>query len=138
VAQAIALQPLLRQAAPRVEAARELPADVLDALHAAGLFRLTIPRALGGMEVATLMQVVEALPQANGSTAWCVGQGAGCAMTSAYLPSEAAWEMFGRDPRAVLAWGQARMASSGPMKSRDLLRAGPYSGRVSLDARRRR
>jgi alkylation response protein AidB-like acyl-CoA dehydrogenase len=117
VARAIALQPLLRQAAPRIEAARELPADVLDALHAAGLFRLTIPRALGGMEVdlATLMQVVEALAQADGSAAWCVGQGAGCAMTAAYLPSEAAWQMFGRDPRAVLAWGAGASGLARPV-----------------------
>lgn len=102
-----ALQPLLRDAAPRIDAARELPPDVLDALHAAGLFRLLIPRDLGGAEtdLVTLARVIEAVAEADASCAWCIGQASGCAMSAAYLPRMAAWEAFGRNPRAVLAWG---------------------------------
>ncbi len=97
---------LLRAAAPRIEAARALPQDVLAALHAQGMFRLTLPRALGGPEAdaVTLMRVVETLAMADASTAWCVGQAAGCAMSAAYLPPDAARAVFG-DSRAVLAWG---------------------------------
>ncbi len=107
LARARALQTLLRAAAPRIEAARELPPDVLDALHAAGLFRLLIPRTFGGAEadLVTLARVIEAVAEADASCAWCLGQAAGCAMAAAYLPHDAAWEAFGRDPRAVLAWG---------------------------------
>lgn len=107
LARARALQPLLRDAGPRIDAARELPADVLDALHGAGLFRLLIPRDLGGAEadLVTLARVIEAVAQADASCAWCLGQGAGCSMAAAYLPRDAAWDMFGRDTRAVLAWG---------------------------------
>jgi alkylation response protein AidB-like acyl-CoA dehydrogenase len=102
-----ALQPMLREAAPRIEAARQLPPDVLDALHAAGLFRLTLPRALGGMEadLATLVHVILAVAEADASCAWCVGQAAGCAMAAAHLPDDAAWAAFGSDSRAVLAGG---------------------------------
>jgi hypothetical protein len=38
---------LLKAAAPRIETARELPPDVLQAMHAARLFRLLLPRSVG-------------------------------------------------------------------------------------------
>jgi alkylation response protein AidB-like acyl-CoA dehydrogenase len=107
VGRAHALRPMLEAAAPRIDALRELPPDVLDALHDAGMFRLLVPKDLGGAELdlPTYVRVVEALAQADGSVAWCVGQGSGCSVTAAYLPQPAAWEMFGRDRRAVIAWG---------------------------------
>ena len=51
IASARKLAPLLAAAAPRIDAARELPPDVLDAMHAAGMFRLLVPRSLGGAEL---------------------------------------------------------------------------------------
>jgi alkylation response protein AidB-like acyl-CoA dehydrogenase len=106
LARARALQPLLAEAAPRIEQERALPPDVLAALHQAGMFRLTLPRELDGAEVdpAMLMQVTEALAEADASTAWCVGQAAGCAASAAHLAPETARRLFGV-PEAVLAWG---------------------------------
>jgi alkylation response protein AidB-like acyl-CoA dehydrogenase len=93
-------------AAERIEAERALPADVLEALFEAGMFRLTLPRFLGGEELslALLAQVTESIAAADASTAWCLGQGLGCAMSAAYLDETPAKMVFG--PRdAVLAWG---------------------------------
>ena len=97
---------LLRAAADRIEAARALPADVVAALHEARLFRLLLPRSLGGDELhlKTLAQVMEVIGGADASTAWCMGQGAGCAMSAAYLKPEVARRLFG-PADAVLAWG---------------------------------
>jgi alkylation response protein AidB-like acyl-CoA dehydrogenase len=117
IARARALRPLIEEAAPRIEAGRELPADVLDALHDARMFRLLIPRDLGGAELdlPTFLQVIEAVAEADGSVAWCLGQGGGCSMTAAYLPREAAEKMFGRDRRAVLAWGAGPSGQAVPV-----------------------
>lgn len=96
----------LRVAAGRIETARELPPDVLDALHAARLFRLLLPRSLDGDELdpMRLAQVTEVIAAADASTAWCLGQAAGCAMAAAFLEPRVAHQIFG--PRdAVLAWG---------------------------------
>jgi alkylation response protein AidB-like acyl-CoA dehydrogenase len=49
------------------------------------------------------MQIV--IAAADASTAWCVGQASGCSMAAAYLKPEIAYEIWGADPRAVLAWG---------------------------------
>jgi len=93
-------------AATRIQAARELPSDILEALHEARLFRLLLPRALGGDELdpAGLAQVTEIIAAADASTAWCIGQAAGCAMTAAFLAPDVARRIFGPS-HAVLAWG---------------------------------
>lgn len=105
-ARARALTPVLDAAAPRIEQARALTADVLDALHAAKLFRMLLPRSLDGAELdlATFFEVICALAEGDASTAWCVVQNSGCSLAAAYLAPQAARELFG-DPRAVLAWG---------------------------------
>ncbi len=107
VARARALRPLLEASAAYCDNGRELAPAVVEAIHAAGLFRLLIPRELGGAQtdLATFVQVIEALGEADGSTAWCVGQNAGCSLTSAYLPHDAGMAVFGADPRAVVGWG---------------------------------
>ena len=97
---------LVKAAGGRIEAERELPKDVLAALHEAGLFRLMLPRAIGGAEadLATLAEVTQIIAEADGSTAWCIGQGSGCAMSASFLEPGMAKRLFGA-PDAVLAWG---------------------------------
>ena len=106
LARARALIPLLAAAAPRIEAGRELPGDVVAAMHGAGMFRLLLPRSVGGFALrpSDYVRCVEAIAMGDASVAWCVNQASGCSMTSAYLDHAVAREVFG-DARAVLAWG---------------------------------
>ena len=87
VARARALIPVLEAAAPRIETERELPGDLLDAMHGAAIFRTLLPRSVGGGEVhpANFVQVTEAIAMGDGSAGWTVCQGSGCSMTAAYL-----------------------------------------------------
>ena len=107
LARARALIPLLRAAAPRIEEACALPEDVLDAMHGAGLFRMLIPRALGGFELnpSAYARCIEAIALGDASAAWCVNQASGCSMTAAYLAPEVVREVWG-NAHDVLAWGQ--------------------------------
>lgn len=106
VARARALAPLIAAAAPRIEAARCLPPDLLEALHGAGLFRTLLPRAFGGEETdpVTFFRMMEVIAGADASVGWCVGQASGCSMAAAYLDPATAREIYA-DPRAVIAWG---------------------------------
>lgn len=107
LARAAAVAPLVAAMADEVEAGRCLPPALLDALHEAGLFRSLLPLAYGGDESdpATHMQMLETIARADASTAWCLSQAAGCSMAAAYLEPAVAREIWGDDPRAVLAWG---------------------------------
>ena len=100
------MTPLLRERAAAIEAERELTADVLDALHERELFRLTLPAHVGGYElpIPVLAAVTEIIAGADASTAWCLGQAFGCAMSAAFMDEDAAREVFG-PPDAMLAWG---------------------------------
>ena len=107
VARAEALAPKIDAIADDIERLRRLPPELVADLHAAGLFRLLLPRSQKGAEVdpETFFRVIEAIAKADASVAWCLGQAAGCAMSAAYLDHAVAWKMFGSDPKAVLAWG---------------------------------
>jgi alkylation response protein AidB-like acyl-CoA dehydrogenase len=107
IANARALAPALTAAAARIEAGRELPADIVDRLHDARLFRMLVPRSYGGDEVSPVafMAAIEELAKADASTAWCVAQTSVCSTISASLPPHIAAEIFKKDPRGVLAWG---------------------------------
>ncbi len=101
-----AIAATLRAAAPQIEAARALTSGVVTALHDARMFRLVLPRSISGDEVdlVTLARTLETLACADASSAWCVGQAAGCAIAAAYLAPEVAQRLFG-PADAVLAWG---------------------------------
>jgi alkylation response protein AidB-like acyl-CoA dehydrogenase len=112
------LAPLIAASAETIEHRRELPEGLRTALIERGLFRLLLPRWLGGAELlpATFVQVIEEIAKADASAAWCLNQTAGCSMTAAYLEPEAAREIFG-GPRGILAWGpgpgEARVVKGG-------------------------
>src|SRR3984957_1523473 len=107
VARAEAVRPAVTAASSEIESTRRLPPELLDKLHEAGLFRLLLPRSSKGIETdpLTFFNVIETIARADGSTAWCLSQAGGCAMSAAYLDLPVAHTIFGDDPRAVLAWG---------------------------------
>jgi indole-3-acetate monooxygenase len=98
-----ALAPQLAANAERIERERHLPADIVALLANAGLFRLCVPRPLGGEEAdpGTLIDVIEILARADGASAWCVMIGATSGLLSGYLPPEAAREIYGSNPTVV-------------------------------------
>jgi indole-3-acetate monooxygenase len=106
IARAAAISPDVAAAAGAIEATRRLPPALLDKLHDAGLFRLLLPRTSNGIETdpVTFFHVIETIARADASTAWCLSQAGGCAMSAAYLDLPVAHAIFG-DPKAVLAWG---------------------------------
>jgi alkylation response protein AidB-like acyl-CoA dehydrogenase len=102
VARAVALQPLLRDQAARGESDRVLPAEVVDALAEAGVFRLLTPKRYGGYEtdLRTLTEVSEALGEGDGSAAWVGMIIAVTNWLACLFPDKAQEEVFGADPDA--------------------------------------
>ena len=107
ISRAEALRPAVEAASNQIEETRRLPPPLLDKLHEARLFRLLLPRSSDGIETdpVTFFHVIETIARGDASTAWCLSQAGGCAMSAAYLDLPVARAIFGDDPRAVLAWG---------------------------------
>jgi alkylation response protein AidB-like acyl-CoA dehydrogenase len=102
IAAARELAPRIRAAADAIEAGRRLPADLVAALAAAGIFRMCVPRSLGGgeLEVVSMLETLEELARADGSAGWCAMIGATSGLVSAYLPDAFAREIYA-DPTLV-------------------------------------
>ena len=111
------LAPQIEAAADQIERDCQLPEPLVTALVDAGLTRMLLPRSLGGSELdpLTFMEVIEEIGRVDASTAWVLCQTAGCSMVAAYLPPEIGWEIFGRDHRALLAWGPGPGARAVPV-----------------------
>ncbi|MGH2588141.1 MAG: acyl-CoA dehydrogenase family protein [Dehalococcoidia bacterium] len=99
------LAPIVAQYRDQGEQQRSLPQAVFQAMREAQLFRMWVPRALGGAEVdiETMVQTVEELSRLDGSAGWNVMIAANTSILWAYLPHKAAAEMIAGDPDTVLA-----------------------------------
>ena len=100
------IAPLIESGHDRIDADRELPDDVLAAMHGAELWRMSLPKWLGGGAITPpiLAQMTEIIAKADASAGWVLGQGTGCAMSAAFLDAAPAKQVFG-PANAVLAWG---------------------------------
>jgi alkylation response protein AidB-like acyl-CoA dehydrogenase len=72
-----ALRPEILGERNRIEEARRLPAGLTRELALRGFFRLFLPRAYGGLDLAPPqgLEVLEELARADASVAWCVWNG---------------------------------------------------------------
>jgi alkylation response protein AidB-like acyl-CoA dehydrogenase len=100
------LKPMLREASDECEKHREVPEHIVEAMVERGIFKMLLPKSIGGGELdpLTYTAVLEILAAGDGSPAWCLGQNSGCSMTAPYLDHGIAREIFG-GPRGILAWG---------------------------------
>ncbi len=99
------LAPMIRASAPETDALRELPRPLFEALADAGLFRLALPRTLGGfeMDLPSYIQVIEELGKADASTGWVTNQVSIFATYAARMPTAAARAIWIDTPRSVVA-----------------------------------
>ena len=99
------LAPRIRSAANQIDAARELPRELFEALADAGMFHLAFPRSLGGVELdlPTYVEVIEEIGKADASTGWIVNQNSIFATYGARMPRDVARAIWVDTPRAVVA-----------------------------------
>src|SRR5215212_1540 len=100
---ALALEPRVRASAEQVEREGRLPDDLVLALSEAGIFRMLVPKSLGGGEVDPIVQleVLEAISRGDGSVGWVSAIASGTCWTLAFLRPDVAAEILA-DPHAVI------------------------------------
>jgi alkylation response protein AidB-like acyl-CoA dehydrogenase len=105
IAAAASLAPQILACAEESERSRRLPMSLVEAMAEAGLFRLWIPRSLGGEEAdpMTLVRIVEEVSRADGAAGWCVAIGGEYGVFGGYLQKDAAREIYGSDPHVRTA-----------------------------------
>ena len=88
------------ESADLIDEERRLPPELAAEMADEGLFRLLVPRSLGGVELGftDYLRVVDIFARADGSVAWCVNQNNVFATDSVRMPVETAMEDMGRSP----------------------------------------
>jgi alkylation response protein AidB-like acyl-CoA dehydrogenase len=100
------LLPLVEADADEAERLYRLTDRVVDEFRRAGLYMLTVPKAIGGLELPLVeaMKLVERVAWADGSTGWCMMvEGVVCAIMGAYLPDGGTRVIYGNGGDVTVA-----------------------------------
>src|SRR5437764_10187533 len=102
---AAALKPALRHYHDEIEREQRLSPGLVEQMHAAGFYRLTLPTALGGLQAdpLTYIRVVELLAEGAGSVGWNVANNGVATLVSLGLPEDGVQEIFPKGHRTVIA-----------------------------------
>ncbi len=100
-----ALAPRIRHSAAAIEAARELPADLVMELANARLFKVAVSEEEGGLgaDILTTLRVIEEVARADGSTGWCLAMGINTLRQSAQFAPDVRRQIFFSDPVGISA-----------------------------------
>ena len=102
---AAALQPMLRDYHEEIEREQRLPPALVEQLHAAGFYRMVIPRSLGGLQVdpLTYLRVVELLAEGAGSVGWNLANNSIGQLVTLGLPDDGVHEIYPPGHATVIA-----------------------------------
>lgn len=114
------LVPLIRAHQAHAEQLRRQPSEVAEALAAAGLLQMYLPKSMGGPEYPplTAFRAIETLSRADGSTGWCAMIASSLSAFLGWIPAEAGSLLAGdpadfRGAGSVRAMGRARPVEGG-------------------------
>jgi indole-3-acetate monooxygenase len=97
---ALALQPKLRDYQPEIERDQRFPKALVEQMHEAGFYRMTVPSSLGGLQLdpLTYLRVVEIMAEGVGSVGWNLANNGIVQLVSLGLPDEGVKEIYANGP----------------------------------------
>src|SRR5215471_3341792 len=95
----------LRACQLQIERERHLPSAVTERLREAGLYRMVVPRQLGGIgaDILTVFRALELVAQSDGATAWTLATNVALLLGALTLPDEGLREMFATEAGVIVA-----------------------------------
>jgi len=98
------MAPVIREHAAQAEREGRLPKPVVDAMKKAGLFRLWVPKAFGGLEVdpLTSFRIFEEVSRVDSAAGWNLMIVSGVLTLMPWITDEGVGEIF-KDPDAIVA-----------------------------------
>jgi alkylation response protein AidB-like acyl-CoA dehydrogenase len=97
---AAGLQPLLRELHDEIEREQRFPRALVEKMREAGLYRMVIPRSLGGYQAdaLTYLRAVELMAEGCGSVGWNLANNGIVQLVSLGLPDEGVHEIYAQSP----------------------------------------
>ena len=96
----------IADASETIDRERQMPEDLIDAMVEQGLFRLLVPRSVGGGEIDFLdyLAMAQGVAATDGSMGWCFSQNNILGTMASLMPESLAQEIWS-DPRSILCNG---------------------------------
>src|SRR5260370_11782029 len=106
VARARAVGPAIAAVADEIERNQEIPEPVLGQLHESRIYRMLLPRSVGGdqLEPWLYFRAVEEISRSDGSVGWNVFVANSSALIAPFIPLESARAIYS-DARGLISWG---------------------------------
>ena len=106
VALARAVGPAIAAVADEIERSQEIPEPVLTQMHESRIYRMLLPRSVGGdqVEPCVYFRAIEEISRFDGSVGWNVFVANSSALIAPFIPLEAAKAIYS-DPRGLISWG---------------------------------
>ena len=102
------LTDVIREGGDKAQQLRRLPSETVDALIDAGIFRIAIPKELGGDDasITETIEILEAISKVDGSVGWNVMLGSEInAMAAGGMDKDLAREVYLDNPRVIMCGG---------------------------------
>ena len=127
---AAGLQPLLRELHDEIEREQRFPRALVEKMREAGLYRMVIPRSLGGYQAdaLTYLRAVELMAEGCGSVGWNLANNGIVQLVSLGLPD-------GRPGRRAGGAGRGRLPRHRPLELWQRLPGGKLDARQLPDPR---
>src|SRR5689334_20561569 len=102
---ALALRPEIRRYHEQIEREQRIAPPLVEQFRAAGLYRMIIPRSLGGLQVdpLTYLRVVEVLAESAGSVGWNLANNSIGQLVTLGLPDDGVREIYAGGADTVIA-----------------------------------
>ncbi len=114
--------PKILEASRLITEGREIPSNLASQMAEEGLFRLYIPKSIGGHEIDYIdfLDLVAVIAEADGSVGWCFNQNNVLSTLSAFMPEQLAKEIWS-DPTVILSNGPPISPTALPVEGGYLL-----------------
>jgi alkylation response protein AidB-like acyl-CoA dehydrogenase len=98
--------PAIAAVADDIERTQSIPEPELTLMHESRLFRMLLPKSVGGDECEPwiYLRAVEEIAKHDGSVGWNLFVANSSALIAPFIPLESARAIYG-DPRGLIAWG---------------------------------
>src|SRR5258706_628300 len=102
---AAALGPVIRGHHDEIEREQRLPKDLVERFHAAGFYKMVMPRELGGLQIdpLTYVRAAETLAEAAGSVGWNLANNSVTQLITLGLTDDGVREVYANGADSIVA-----------------------------------
>src|SRR5215468_8061622 len=99
------LRPAIAERALEIETSRRIPADIVEVLKRAGIFRMFVPRSYGGLELDLPegLEILVELSKVDGSVGWNAMTSSCGSLFAPYLPRQTYETIYRNGPDVIFA-----------------------------------